>query len=186
MKHGTVAFQGSPGAYSHEACVRLAPHETPKGFDTVPDAIAAVKRGECACALVPIEVRPAKPMADNLALVEEAGLHVTADTWMTVRHHLLGAPGASLTDIKEVRSHPVALAQCAATLNRLKLQAVEAVDTAGAARDLAKTRDRTVAVIASRTAAELYELEILRDSLEDQPGNAIRFALVGPEPRQAE
>ena len=179
----TVAYQGAPGAYSHEACLRLVPHDEPMAFEDFAAAIEAVVSGECECALLPVENNTAGKVPGVAEMIEAAGLHISADAWLPIRHQLLAVPGASLGAIRTVRSHPMALAQCGRTIGKLRLKAVEAFDTAGAAQELAESQDPTVAVIASRAAAELYGLEILRPNIEDDTGNATLFAIVSREAR---
>jgi prephenate dehydratase len=178
-----VAYQGAPGAYSHEACLRLVPHDEPMAFEDFADAIGAVLSGDCECALLPVENNTAGKVPGVAEQIEDAGLHVTADAWLPIRHQLIGVPDTSVGAVRIVRSHPMALAQCGKAIRKLKLQPVEAFDTAGAAQELAQTQDPAVAVIASRAAAEIYGLQILLPNIEDDPHNATLFAVVSREPR---
>jgi prephenate dehydratase len=179
----TVAYQGAPGAFSHEACLRLLPHDEPVAFPQFADAIAAVISGECECALLPVRNNTAGEVPGVSKLIEDAGLHICADAWLPISHQLLANAGVTLGSLKTASSHPMALAQCAKTLKRLRLKPVEAFDTAGAAQQLAQNEDQTSAVIASRTAGEIYGLEIVAPNIEDDPGNATLFAIVSREPR---
>ena len=90
----------------------------------------------------------------------------------------MGVPGARLSDIRTVESHPIALAQCERTLKSLHLKTVEHFDTAGAARDVALAGDPTRAAIAAAGAAEAYGLSILRNDLQDSSDNRTRFVLL--------
>lgn len=181
----TVAYQGAPGAFSHEACLRLVPHDEPIAFPDFASAIGAVVSGECACALLPVRNNTAGEVPGVSELIENSGLHITADAWLPISHQLLANPGVTLASIKQARSHPMALAQCAKTLKRLRLSPVEAFDTAGAAQELAQSEDHATAVIASRAAAEIYGLDIVVPNIEDDPSNATLFAIVTREPRPA-
>ena len=91
---------------------------------------------------------------------------------------LMGLPGARLSDIRTVESHPIALAQCEQTLKGMKLNVVEHFDTAGAARDVAEAGDPTQGAIAPGNAAEVYGLSILRNDLQDSGDNRTRFVLL--------
>ena len=181
----SVAYQGAPGAFSHEACLRLMPHDQPVAFGDFAGAIGAVISGQCESALLPVENNTAGKVPGVAELIAEAGLHVSADAWLPIRHQLIAVPDTTLGSIRSVRSHGMALAQCGKTIRKLRLVAVEAFDTAGAAQELSESQDPAVAVIASRTAAELYGLQILLPNIEDDPDNATLFAVVSREPRPA-
>jgi prephenate dehydratase len=105
----------------------------------------------------------------------ERDLRVCAETILHVRHMLLAPPGTALEELERVRSHPQALAQCQRYLDRYGLEPEPAFDTAGSARDLATNPQPHVAAIASRLAAELYDLEIVAPGIEDFPFNYTRF-----------
>lgn len=175
---GKAAFQGVPGAFSQEACALYAP-----GFEAVPcdefeDVFEAVRSGQCTIAVLPIHNDYAGPVEKVRSLLPESGLREVGRHQMIVRQNLMALPGVRLSDVKEVRTHPMALAQCRRFLDEHGLKAVEAFDTAGAARDLAASGDRTAAVIAARAAATLYGLEILAADIHDDPTNATSFIVV--------
>jgi prephenate dehydratase len=103
-----------------------------------------------------------------------------------VNHHLLALPGASLCNIRTVRSHVHALSQCRNRIRDLGLQPVVAADTAGSARDIAQRGDKSVAAIASRLAANIYGLDILAEDIEDETHNTTRFVVLAREEKWAE
>jgi len=173
-----AAYQGVPGAFSHEACrVKLPDHE-PVAFDSFDAALEAVRAGECDVAFLPVENSIAGPVPGVADRLPFAGLSVVAEHDWPIRLHLLATPGVALADLRVARSHPVALKQCARTLPALGLEPEVAFDTAGAARDLARSGERHAAAAASETAAELYGLAILRRDLQDEPHNRTRFIVV--------
>lgn len=178
-----VAYQGAPGAFSHEACLRLMPHDEPVAFEEFSQAIGAVLSGECETALLPVENNTAGKVPGVEELIAQSGLHVSADAWFPIRHQLIAVDETNTGALRRVRSHPMALAQCGKTIRKLKLEAEQAFDTAGAARELSESRDPTTGVIASRAAAELYGLQILLPNIEDDPENATLFAVVSRDPR---
>lgn len=176
-----TAFQGAFGAFSHEACVELRPWDDHRPFDTFEAAIAAVKSGDCDCALIPIENSTIGEVEPAATLVRNSGLAVVGDAWRPIRMALMAIDGAELEDIRTVWSHPVALAQCARNLAELDLEMVEAFDTAGAAREVSEAGDRTRAALAPVAAAEVYGLSILRHDLQDSADNRTRFVLLARE-----
>jgi prephenate dehydratase len=108
-------------------------------------------------------------------------LRVNAEVILRVHHMLLAPPGTKLEDLKRVRSHPQALAQCERYLTRRGLEPVPAFDTAGSAHDLAENPEPGTGVIASALAAELYGLEIIDQNVEDLAFNYTRFFVLGME-----
>lgn len=179
---GRTAFQGAPGAFSHEACVELRPWDVHVPFDTFAEAIAAVKSGDCDCALIPIENSTIGAVEPAATLVAEAGLFVVGDVWRTIRMTLMAIDGATIEQVRTVASHPIALRQCAKTLAAMDVEIVEVFDTAGAAREVAERGDRSRAAIAPAAAAEVYGLTVLRNDLQDSDDNRTRFVLLAGEP----
>jgi prephenate dehydratase len=179
---GRVAYQGAPGAFSHEACAALRPWDTAVDFATFEQALDAVRSGDCGCALIPVENSSIGAVEPAATLVRDSGLEVVAEVWRPIRHALMAPEGATLHGVRTVESHPIALAQCAGTLKSLGLTPKEAFDTAGAARDVAEAGDPSRAAIAAVNAAEVYGLSILRHDLQDSSDNRTRFVLVcGPQ-----
>lgn len=176
---GRVAYQGAPGAFSHEACLALRPWDEAVGFDSFAEAMEALRSGDCGCALIPVENSTIGAVEPAATLVREAGLKVLAEVWRPIRLALMAAPEARLSDIRTAESHPAALAQCAAALKALRIAAVETFDTAGAARAVAEAGDRTRAAVAPAGAAEAYGLSILRNDIQDSAANRTRFVLLG-------
>ena len=175
---GRVAFQGAPGAFSHEACVVLRPWDVAVAFETFAGAIDAVRSGDCDSALIPVENSTIGVVEPAATLVREAGLPVVAEVWRPIRMALMSVPGAGLASLRTIESHPAALRQCSHALAELGLDAVEAFDTAGAARDIAEAGDPTRAALAPMAAAEVYGLSILRNDLQDSADNRTRFVLL--------
>lgn len=179
MARGCVAYQGAPGSFSHEACAVLRPWDEAIGHETFAEAIDAVRHGHCDCALIPIEnsrIGTVQPASD---LVMASGLDVLAEVWRPIRLALMAPTGARLSDVRTVESHPAALGQCAGTLSNLNLKAVEAYDTAGAARAVAEAGDLTRGALAPIGAADIYGLSILRNDVQDSVDNRTRFVLLG-------
>jgi prephenate dehydratase len=177
-----IAFQGEPGAYSHLACEAFAADFSPLASPTFEEALAAVRRGEAARAMLPVENSLAGRVADIHHLLPESGLYIVAEHFMAIRHQLLGIRGARLEEIRTVRSHAMALGQVRSFLARRSLRAEIAGDTAGAARRLAESGRKDVGVVASAKAAEIYGLDILEANIEDAGHNTTRFLEMASEP----
>lgn len=175
---GRVAYQGAPGAFSHEACAALRPWDEAIGFDTFDQAIGAVLSGDCDCALIPVENTTAGIVEPAATLVAASGLAVKSQVWRPIRLALMAPAGATLSGIHTAESHQMALKQCAVALADLKITPVEAFDTAGAARAVAEADDPTRAAVAPAAAAEVYGLSILRNDLQDSADNRTRFVLL--------
>jgi len=171
-----VAFQGIAGAYSEEAIRQFfGPEVESIPCRTLDDVFPIVEDGDADYGMVPVENAVAGSVTRSYELLMERDLRVCAETILRVRHMLLAAPGAELADLKRVRSHPQALAQCQRYLNRHGLEPEPAFDTAGSARDLAAHPEPNIAAIAGALAAELYGLEIIAPAIEDFPFNYTRF-----------
>ncbi|MEW6522832.1 MAG: prephenate dehydratase [Bacillota bacterium] len=181
-----VAYQGEPGAYSEEA-VRLlfGPEMAVLPCRTLRDVFDAVIAQRAAGAVVPIENSLAGSINETYDLLLASPLTITAEAVVDVDHCLMALPGQVLPDIARVISHPQALAQCHEFLHELGVEAMAVHDTAGGARMIREGRLEGYAAIASRRAAELYQLEILKSSIQTHPANQTRFYAVHPHPAPA-
>jgi len=177
-----IAFQGAAGAYSEEAIVVLDPHAQSQPYREFRDVAQAVVEHRADLGLLPIENSVVGSIAQNFDLIAESGLAIVGEVVTSVHHCLLGVPGASRAAVRRVLSHPVALAQCERFLRSLTgVEVVAFYDTAGAAADVARQGDRSLAAIAGALAAERYGLAILAERIEDEPHNQTRFLLVAAE-----
>ena len=175
---GAVAFQGVFGAFSHEACLQAAPDHEPHPYDSFEAAFAAVGQGACALGVFPVENSIAGVVPEVARLLPSSGLQVLREHNLPIRLQLLGLAGSSLADARTAESHPMALGQCRRALAAFRLTERVSFDTAGAARDVAAAGDPSRTAVASRTAAELYGLSILRADIEDGGDNRTRFVIV--------
>ena len=180
-----IAFQGAPGAYSDLACRHVFPDRETLPCTQFEDAFAAVREGRAALGMIPIENSVAGRVADIHHLMPDSGLYIIGEHFEPVHHHLLALPGATLASIKLVRSHVHALGQCRNFIRQNKLAAEVAVDTAGAAAELAASRDPSVAAIASELAGRIYGLTSLARNIEDAAHNTTRFLIMSPEAKWA-
>jgi prephenate dehydratase len=185
-ERASIAFQGEPGAYSHQACVETYPDMEPLPCPSFEDAIAAVRNGEARLAMLPIENSVYGRVADIHHLLPGSGLYIIGEHFVPIRLQLLGLPGAKLKDIKVAHSHAVALGQCRIFLKEHGIKAATGGDTAGSARHVAEMGDRTHAAIASRLAGEINGLEILAQDIEDHAHNTTRFLVMSRQKIEAD
>lgn len=178
-----VAFQGEHGAYSEAAAlahfgpqIRSVPCES---FDVV---FEKVECGAVEVGLVPIENSLAGSIHRNYDLLMRHSLHIVGEHFLRIRHCLIGLPGASRESIRQVVSHPQALAQCEGYLKNLAVRTQASYDTAGSVKRLAEAGDPATAAIASRHAARVYGLEVLDEGIEDDPANYTRFLAISQQP----
>src|SRR5579885_2407526 len=185
MSRKTIVFQGEPGANSHLACREAYPDYEPVPCATFEDCFSAVTAGDVALAMIPIENSVAGRVADIHHLMPDSGLHIVAEWFLPIRNQLMAPKGATLQTIKSVESHVMALGQCRNIIRELRLKPIVAADTAGSAREVAESKDITRAAIASRLAAEIYGLEILKENIEDHSHSTTRFVVLSREKRWA-
>ena len=173
-----VAFQGEPGAYSEVAVLQLFPDAQPSPSPTFRDVFDRVESGEAAWGVVPIENSLTGSIKENDDLLSERSLRLVGETIVAVQHCLMALPGQRLADIREVLSHPQGLEQSSKFLRQLGAAQVPAYDTAGSAKINRQEERSGAAAIASRRAAEIYHLEILAESIQDQADNFTRFLAI--------
>lgn len=177
-----VAFQGERGAYSEEAIYQaFGPEVGTQPCRSFEGIFEAVESGEAEYGVLPVENSTAGSINQAYDLLLDHDLRVWGETLLRVRHTLLAPSGTTLDDIRRVRSHPHALAQCERYLSNHGWESETAYDTAGSARDLAAAPEPGVAAIASRLAGKLYELEELAYGIEDSFLNYTRFFILSHE-----
>ena len=181
-KRRTIAFQGEAGANSHIACNEAYPGYKALPCPTFEDAFAAVRGGRAALAMIPIDNSVAGRVADIHHLMPKSGLHIVAEWFLPVQHQLMAPRGASLKTIRTVESHVHALGQCRKIIRALHLKALVAADTAGAAREVAESDDISRAALASKLAAKIYGLKILKKDVADAAHNTTRFVVLSRKP----
>ena len=176
-----IAFQGEPGAYSHEACRAARPEAKPMPCPSFVAGSNAVRSGQADIAMLPVENTIYGRVADIHRLLPDSGLHIVDEAVVRVHINLLGVPGAELSDVKEAWSHLVLLPQCAKFLAANTIEGRVSPDNARAARDVAERGDVSSAALASELAAGIYGLKILARHIEDEDSNTTRFILMRRE-----
>lgn len=180
MARVSVAFQGERGAFSEEAAYKLLGSRIAvRPCDTFQAAFAAVAKGETGYCLVPIENTLAGSVYENYDLLLENDLHIIGEANLRIVHNLIAFPGTTLRNLRQVYSHPVALAQCLQFFAAHPgVEKMPFYDTAGSVKMLAEQRIPNAAAIASQTAAVVHKARILKTHLEDHRENFTRFLLL--------
>lgn len=171
-----AAYQGLPGAYSEAALrERFGPSAKALGFALSEEVFEAVESGKADYGILPVENTIAGLVAVNADLFFKADVFVIGESYLKIDHCLLAIPEASLRTLKNVYSHPVALAQCRTFLEGRGLKAIPEYDTAGAAELVASRRSPRDAAIASSRCAQVYGLKVLKRNIQSFRNNITRF-----------
>ena len=186
MTKEIVAFQGEKGAYSHLACEEIFPQATIKTCATFEETFKMASEDENVKIMVPIENSLAGRVADIHYLLTKYKLQIYSEHFQNVEHNLLVKEGTELKDIKYVRSHVQAIDQCQKIISKNKFKTIISADTAGSAKDLSTGNDKSIAAIASKLSAKIYNLKILKSNIEDDTGNVTRFLIMGKKVNQPE
>jgi prephenate dehydratase len=179
-----IAIQGEKGCF-HEVAARQ--YFSYDSIDIVPCStfdltLNTVKSGEADFAVMAIENARSGSILYNYTLIRESGMKILGEHNLRIKQNLMALPGQSITDIREIRTHPIAIAQCMTYLNQFPgIILIESDDTAGSARQISETKAMGVAAIASSNAAEIYGLDILASGIETYKQNYTRFHIVGSE-----
>ena len=181
-----IAFQGEAGANSHIAATECFPNHDVLPCLSFEDVFASMLQGRAAYAMIPIENSVAGRVADIHRLLPQVGSYIIGEHFMRINHCLLGLSDAKIEQLTHAHSHEMALSQCRKTLTELGLEGVITADTAGAARAIAAQGDGTQATIASKLAADIYGLQIMRANIEDSAHNTTRFVIMAPHPDDAD
>ena len=177
-----VAYQGEAGAYSEQGALALFPDAEHRPLPSIRTVFESVEVGRTERGLVPMDNSQAGSINETYDLFLRHGLHLVAETVVRVDHCLLALTGSTIDDLREVLSHPQAIAQCEEFLSTLDVTVRAEYNTAGAAKRIADDRLERAAAIASRRAAELYGLDVLADRIQTYPDNYTRFGALSRDP----
>lgn len=178
-----VAFQGERGSYSEEAGRRFFSNDfEPMPLSSFAAVYEAVETGKVDRGIIPIENSLVGSIHQNYDLLLKHHLKIVGEQNLRIEHNLIAHPGSKLEGLSEIRSHPVALGQCADFLDKHQaLSQQVAYDTAGAVKQIKESDLKQAGAIAGRYAAELYEMEILAESIQDEPDNYTRFLILAKD-----
>ncbi|MCQ2454350.1 MAG: chorismate mutase [Clostridia bacterium] len=173
----TVAYSGVEGAFAAIAAERIFPEAHYLPCASFEEAYRKVESGEADCCVLPIENSYAGEVGQVNDLMFSGPLFVSGVYDMPIHQHLIGVPGAQVSEVKKVISHPQALSQCADYIAAHGMEAIQASNTARAARTVAEMADPSMAAIASAETAGLYGLSILASNINASSANTTRFAV---------
>lgn len=176
-----IAFQGTSGAYHEQAALKVYPDAKTLACETFDDTFRAAQSGDADMAIIAVDNTLAGRVADVHRLLPKSNLYIIGETFMPIRHALLGLKGAKIEDLTDIHSHIHALPQCQKIIKELGLTQHVRADTAGSAQDVVKMGDPTQAAIASTLAAKIYGLEILKEDIQDADHNTTRFVFLAKE-----
>ncbi len=179
-----IAFLGELGTFSHKACLqyfgeKMDPAPKPN-FRAI---FEAVKSGEAAYAVIPLENSLSGSIHENYDLLLEYDLEIVGEITLRIVHYLIGRPGSSLEDIRRVISAGPAVQQCRQFLDRFPDWEIVTVNaTASAVREITRGEGSSVAAIGSKEAADLYGMDVIEEGIETNPMNFTRFAVIAAAP----
>jgi prephenate dehydratase len=174
-----IAIQGELGSFSHEAALNLEPQAT-----IVPCALSAevfrrVENAEVCAAVIPIENSLAGSVVEHFDLLFQSDVQIERESLLRIRHNLIGVPGTRVEEIRQVLSHPIALAQCRRFFAQHPgMTPTPFYDTAGSVKHITDQGDKETGAIASEQAALAYGGAVLAAGIEDNPANYTRFFLI--------
>lgn len=174
-----VACQGVEGAYSQQACEKIFSSPQIMYFSSFEGVFSAIEKGLCEYGILPLENSTAGSVNKIYDLMMQYDFKIVRSTRIKIDHCLMTTKGTKLSDIKEIFSHEQAISQCESYLSALKGVKITPCENTATAAKLVKESGRTdVAAIASPLCCELYGLECIEDSIQDQGSNYTRFICI--------
>jgi prephenate dehydratase len=178
-----IFFQGTFGAYSHIAALEIQPNAEIIPCKTFDECFLKASQEKDSRVVIPESNR----ITGNIGieyLIFKYRLNIYAEHFLKIEHNLLGQPGSSLSEIKDVFSHAQALSQCSNFIKKNSLAEHIRADTAGSAEAISKNKIKSEAAIASTLSAKTYKLKILASNIENENSNTTRFLVMGKEVSQ--
>lgn len=178
-----IAIQGIKGSFHHQVVKEYFSENVEidecLSFDELIDSLLSGKTDQ---AVMAIENSIAGPIIPNYALIDKNNLHIIGEHYLSIHQNLMALKGQKIEDIKEVHSHPMALLQCMDFLKQYpNIKLVEDKDTAETARRIQEKQLTGIAAIGSKTASEMYDLEIIAPEIQTIKNNMTRFVIIKKE-----
>jgi len=178
-----ILFQGSLGAYSHLAALKVYPNAEIIPCRTFDECFSRAQQDEKLKIIIPESNKTTGNIGIEY-LIFKYRLNIYAEHFHRIEHNLLGVQGAKITDIKNVLSHAQALSQCSEFIKKNNLIENVRADTAGSAKFISKNNKKIDAAIASKLSAKIYKLDVITPNIENEKGNTTRFLIMGKSIRQ--
>ena len=180
-----IAYQGIAGSYSESCAKEKYPNCETIPCKTFDECFEKANNDSSVKAIIPESNKTTGNIGVEY-LIFKYRLNIYAEHFFPINHNLLGIKGSSLDDIKDVYSHAQALSQSSNFIKKNKLNENVRADTAGSAKYVSDTNDKSKAAISSELSAEIYNLKILKKNIQDEKNNVTRFLLMGKEIYQPE
>jgi prephenate dehydratase len=176
-----IAIQGIPGSFHHQVAINQYGEDTSiSNYRTFEEVAKSIYNEVDEVGVMAIENSIAGAILPNYELIDRYGLYILGEYYLPISHNLMSLPGQKISEILEVRSHPMALLQCKIFFQDYpQITLIDDVDTATVAKRIAEERIKGLGAIASKTAAEIYHLEILAEDIQTVQNNFTRFILLG-------
>ena len=180
-----IAYQGIPGSYSESCAKQMYPECETISCKTFDECFEKAKQDNSIRSIIPESNKTTGNIGVEY-LIFKYRLNIYEENFFPIKHNLLGVKGSKINEIKNVYSHAQALSQSSNFIKKNNLIENVRADTAGSAKYISDTNDKTKAAIASKLSAEIYNLEILKEDIQDEKNDVTRFLLMGKEIYQPE
>jgi prephenate dehydratase len=178
-----ISFQGALGSYSHQASTKFFKEPIVIPCESFEEAIEAVRKGKADKAILPVDNSTYGRVADIHSLLPASKLFITAEYFLPVDICMLGTKSSSLKTVATATSHPVLLGQCRKFLKINRIKPISGYDTAGSARSISEENNRYRGALASKIAAKIYGLKVLKANVQDNKNNTTRFLVMEKKPK---
>ena len=175
-----IGIQGIRGSFHHIAVENYFDKEIKLcEYLSFEDMIFSLSKNEIQYALMAIENSTAGSIIPNYALIDEYNINIVGEHYLEISHNLMALKGQSLDDIKEIHSHPMALLQCRDfSKENPSIKLVEEKDTANVAKKISNTKTMGIGAIASKLAAKIYDLNLIKEDIQSIKKNQTRFVVL--------
>ena len=180
-----IVYQGIPGSYSESCAKIMFPDAETVSCATFDECFEKASLNNKIRAIIPESNKTTGNIGVEY-LIFKYRLNIYEEYFFPINHNLIGIKGSKLSDIKKVYSHAQALSQASNFIKKNNLSANVRADTAGSAKYVAEEKDKTKGAIASKLSADIYNLEILKENIQDDNENYTRFLIMGKDIIQPE
>ena len=180
-----IAYQGIAGSYSESCAKEMYPDCETISCKTFDECFEKASQDNSIKTIIPESNKTTGNIGVEY-LIFKYRLNIYAEHFFLINHNLLAVKGSKLSDIKDVFSHAQALSQSSEFIKKNNLNENVRADTAGSAKYVSEIKDKTKAAIASKLSAQIYNLDILKENIQDEKNNVTRFLVMGKEIYQPE